>query len=243
MIRLKSLVAHPMARIRLLCIPFAGAGVVGFRPWARLLPPHVEAFAVLLPGREDAIAEAPLTDWGAMRHALIDAVSSLPALPTAIFGHSLGAVVGLDLARWLQMTSRGPVAHLFVSGRHWPGCEARAVIDDLEASDADLLQSLNAQYGSLSTSLSHAEIRNVAMPALRADLKLLRSYRYTVSSPLTCPLTAFRGSRDPTTTIDDVNAWATESTGVFRTVELQGDHFFIESRRTELVSTVVSSLQ
>src|SRR3546814_994003 len=88
-----------MARIRLLCSPFAGAGVVGFRPWARFLPPHVEAFAVLLPGREDAIAEAPLTDWGAMRHALIDAVSSLPTLPTAIFGHSLGAVIGLDLAR------------------------------------------------------------------------------------------------------------------------------------------------
>src|SRR3546814_20153002 len=52
--------------------------------------------SVLLPGREDAIAEAPLTDWGAMRHALIDAVSSLPTLPTAIFGHSLGAVIGLD---------------------------------------------------------------------------------------------------------------------------------------------------
>src|SRR3546814_5640589 len=37
------------------------------------------------------------------------------------------------LARWLQFTSRGPVAHLFVSGRHLPGCEAPALIDDSEA--------------------------------------------------------------------------------------------------------------
>lgn len=242
MIRLKSLAARPMARVRLICIPFAGAGVVGFRPWAKLLPPHAEAYVVQLPGREDTIAEAPLIDWGAMRRALIDAVSSLPALPTTIFGHSLGAVIGLDLARWLQLTSPGSITHLFVSGRPWPGYETSPVIGDSEQSDAELLRSLDQQYGSLATSLSYPEIRDVAMPALRADLQLLHSYRYTAAAPLACPLTAFRGSIDPTTTPENVNAWRQESTGQFRIVELEGNHFFIESRRTELVSMVISSL-
>src|SRR3546814_12252354 len=69
MIRLKSLVAHPMARIRLLGIPFAGAGDVGFRPWARFLQPPVEGFAVLLPVVQDAIGVAPHTDWGPLSAA------------------------------------------------------------------------------------------------------------------------------------------------------------------------------
>jgi surfactin synthase thioesterase subunit len=242
MIRLKSLVAHPMARVRLLCIPYAGAGIVSFRPWAKLLPPHVEAFAVQLPGRENRIADTPFTDWGAMRHALIDAVSALPAFPTVIFGHSLGAVIGLDLARYLQQSSPSSLVHLFVSGHPWPGGLTHHAGNTSDLDDSELLQLLNQRYGSLDTSLSHPEIREVVMRALRADLQLLNSYRYSALAPLTCPLTAFMGCNDPATTIENVEAWRQESTGLFRAVSLKGNHFFIESQRTELVSTIVSSL-
>ncbi|PKM08452.1 MAG: thioesterase [Gammaproteobacteria bacterium HGW-Gammaproteobacteria-4] len=242
MIRLKSLVARPMARVRLICVPFAGAGAVAFRPWAKLLPAHVEAFAVQLPGREDAIAQVPLTDWHTMRAELIDAVSTLPPLPTAIFGHSLGAVIGLELARWLQRAAPGYLLHLFVSGRPWPGRETSPTSGGAEQSDTELMRSLDERYGSLATSLSHPEIRAVAMQALRADLQLLDSYRYIPMAPLGCPLTAFSGSLDPTTTLDDMNAWRAESTGPFQLLEMQGDHFFIESQRTIVVSHVASRL-
>lgn len=242
MIRLKSLAAQPMARMRLICIPFAGAGAVAFRPWAKLLPAHAEAFAVQLPGREDAIAKAPLTDWRTMRGELIDAVSALPLLPTAIFGHSLGAVIGLELARWLHQAAPGYLLHLFVSGRPWPGCEVPPISCGADQSDTELLRSLDERYGSLATSLSHPEIRALAIHALRADLQLLDSYRYAPMSPLQCPLTAFKGSLDPTTTRDGMNAWQAESTGPFQLLELQGDHFFIESQRTAVVSHIASGL-
>ncbi len=242
MIRLKSLAARPMARIRLICIPFAGAGAVAFRPWAKLLPAHAEVFAVQLPGREDAIAQVPLTDWHAMRAELIDAASGLPPLPTAIFGHSLGAVIGLELARWLQQAAPGYLLHLFVSGRPWPGCEAPPISSVAEQSDDELLQSLDERYGSLATSLSHPEIRAVAMQALRADLQLLDSYRYICMAPLSCPLTVFSGSLDPTTALASMNAWRAESTGPFQLLEMQGGHFFIESQRAIVASHIASRL-
>lgn len=115
-VRLKCLAPRPMASLRLLCIPFAGGGTVTFRRWAALLPPHIEAFAVQLPGREDRLREPALDDWQSMMDALIEAVAPLPFLPTAIFGHSLGAVIALELGRRMHARQPGRLRQVFASG-------------------------------------------------------------------------------------------------------------------------------
>lgn len=126
-VRLKSLSPRPMATLRLLCIPFAGAGASAFRGWAEGLPPHVEPFAVQLPGREDRMREAAATRWAPVFASLCAQVRGLHAQPTAIFGHSLGAVLGLDLARWMERSGAPPV-HLFVSARAAPGSHGAAPV-------------------------------------------------------------------------------------------------------------------
>src|SRR5262245_57467554 len=99
--RIKCLTPRPMASMSLLCIPFAGAGAGAFRNWGRQLPDFIEAYAVQLPGREDTLNMPPLTDWRRMQDSVFESVARLPSLPVAIFGHSLGAVLALELARWL----------------------------------------------------------------------------------------------------------------------------------------------
>lgn len=242
-VRLKCLAARPMASMRLLCIPFAGGGALAFHAWAALLPPQIEASAVQLPAREDRLREPMLDRWQPMMDALIAAVAPLPPLPTAIFGHSLGAVIGLELARWMQTRQPGRLRHLFASGRPWPGSE-NGERDDLHSlTDEALLHALDRRYGSLATSLSHPEIRALTLPVLRADLRLLDSYVYARAPALDCPLTVFAGSDDPATTAANVHAWHHETHGPFRTRMLDGDHFFIESRRTELVAAITHCLQ
>ena len=51
---------RPEARVRLFCIPYAGAGASVFRTWPDDLPADVEVLAIQLPGRESRIREAPL---------------------------------------------------------------------------------------------------------------------------------------------------------------------------------------
>lgn len=241
-IRLKCLAPRPMASLRLLCIPFAGGGTLAFRGWAALLPPHVEAFAVQLPAREDRLGEPALDAWQPMMEALIEAVAPLPRLPTAIFGHSLGAVIGLELGRWMQAAQPARLKHVFASGRPWPGGNAGERRDLHALPDADLLRALDRQYGSLSTSLSHPEIRDLTLPILRADLCLLASYRHAPSTTLACPLTVFAGTADPMTPAESLEGWRQETSGPFRVRTLDGGHFFLESHRTELVADVVSCL-
>ena len=232
-----------MATLRLLCIPYAGGGAFCFRGWAALLPASVEAFAVQLPGREDRI-DAPAFDrWQPMMAALTEAVAFLPPLPTAIFGHSLGAVIALELGRWMQARQPGRLHQLYVSGYGWPGSPMNQRRNLASLPDAELLQALDQTYGSLSTSLSHPDIRDLMLPVLRADLRQLDTYRHAVSPALDCPLTVFAGRDDPATASANLEAWRQESRGPFRIRNFDGQHFFLESDRARLVATIASSLE
>ena len=237
-VRLKCLAPRPMAALRLLCVPFAGAGALAFRGWTPVLPSHVEAFAVQLPGREDRLREPAFEAWQPMMDVLTAAIAPLPWLPTAIFGHSLGAVIGLELGRWMQARQPGRLKHVFASGRPWPGSSAADPGDLRALPDDELLQALDRQYGSLSTSLSHPDIRDLTLPILRADLRLLDSYRYAESPALDCPLTVFAGIDDPMMSAENLEGWRHETQSRFRVRMLDATHLFIDSHRTELVADI-----
>ena len=101
-----------------------------------------------------------------------------------------------------------------------------------------MLQALNRQYGSLSTSLSHPDIRDLTLPILRADLRLLDSYRYAESPALDCPLTVFAGIDDPMISAENLEGWRHETQSRFRVRMLDATHFFIDSHRTQLVADI-----
>lgn len=245
-IHLKCLAPRPMASLRLLCIPYAGGGTLAFRPWAARLPAHVEAYAVQLPGREDRIREPLLVAWPAMMSALAEAISPMPFMRTAVFGHSLGAVIGLELARWMHGHQPGRLVHLFASGRPWPGNMApedhavRVLLAD--GSDEALLQELDRRYGSMATHLAHPEIREMVMPVLRADLRLLAAHRYAPAPPLECALTVFAGTEDHTTPIASLDGWCNETRGETAVRMLEGQHFFLESHRNLLLAEIMRAL-
>jgi surfactin synthase thioesterase subunit len=239
---LKCLASRPMARVRLLCIPFAGAGLSAFGKWSSLLPESIEPFAVQLPGREDRLRSAPFRTWQPMMDSLITAAAGLPPLPTVLFGHSLGAVIALELARYLHTSQPGRLRHLCLSGRPWPGDPGITRVTPDSLDDDQLLAALDRAYGSGSSSLSHPEIRAVMLPALRADLALLNSHVYRPGVTLSCPITVYGGDGDPGTTPASLDAWRRETSGPFRLVMLPGDHFFVDSRRAELVGDLAAAV-
>jgi medium-chain acyl-[acyl-carrier-protein] hydrolase len=239
---LKSLASRPMARLRLVCIPFAGAGIAAFGKWTALLPDSIEPFVVQLPGREDRLRAAPFRSWHPMMESLITAASALPPLPTALFGHSLGAVIALELARHFHVTQPGRIRQLFVSGRPWPGTPGLHRLNPDSLDDDQLLAALDRAYGSGSSSLSHPDIREVMLPALRADLAVLDSHVYRRGPTLSCPLTVYGGDRDPGTTPASLDAWRAETSGPFRLVTFAGDHFFLDAHRADLVADIVATI-
>ncbi len=102
--------------MRLFCFPYAGGGVHVFRAWADNLPKTVEVCPIQLPGRGARMMEAPYTRMVPLVHAAAEAL--LPHLdkPFAFFGHSMGALVSFEVARWLRRQTGPEPIRLFVSG-------------------------------------------------------------------------------------------------------------------------------
>jgi surfactin synthase thioesterase subunit len=80
------------------------------------------------------------------------------------------------------------------------------------------------------------------LPMLRRDCTLVETYVFRPQIPLSCPVTAFGGLKDQEVFPEDVRAWSDHTTGPCRVHLLPGDHFFVNSARSDLLRLVVSEL-
>ena len=234
-----------MARFRLVCFPYAGAGAAAFRGWGAAAPPQLEVFAVQPPGREDAASAPPFETWRAYIDASVDALGRLPPGPIAIYGHSLGALAALDVAA-AAAHADVDIVGVFVAARPWPGRPDPSApsLDDADSLPDDALAARLADvYGDQPPGLAHADVRAVAAPVLRADMRLLRAYAYDSPARLTAPLTVYAGAGDPVTSAANLDDWRAETLSGFRIRIFDGGHFFLNDRRNEILSDIASQLE
>jgi medium-chain acyl-[acyl-carrier-protein] hydrolase len=224
-------------RFRLFCFPYAGGGAAIFRNWARDLAVDVEVCAVRLPGREQRYSEPAFRRAEQVVDSLTPILEGLLDLPFAIFGHSMGAVLAYEIARAIKAAAgREPLA-LFASGRRGPDIPPRGR-NRYDLPRDELIAELKAFNGTPAEVFQSDELLELVLPMLRSDLELVESYRTGPGARLTCPVIAIGGSKDPDVSPEELAGWETASAGPFRSVVLDGDHFFINSARTRLLQAV-----
>src|SRR5688572_2830339 len=84
------------------CLGHAGAGASAFRSWQPAVPGWIEICAVELPGRETRFGQPFATEVAPLVDEVVTALGSLPPLPVAVHGHSLGALLAFETARALR---------------------------------------------------------------------------------------------------------------------------------------------
>lgn len=232
---------NPQARLRLFCFPYAGGWALNFRTWPESLPTTVEVCPVQLPGRGTRLLEPPFTRLEPLVQAL--AIALFPHLdkPFAFFGHSMGGLVSFELARLLRRKyGLGPV-HLFVSGCRAPHVPAtKPQIHALP--EPAFLEELRHLNGTPEAVLKNAELRQLFLPALRADFAVVETYVYTVEPTQDFPITAFGGLQDPQLSCDQLEAWRDQTNASFSLHMFPGDHFFLHSAQPLLLQTLSQKL-
>jgi medium-chain acyl-[acyl-carrier-protein] hydrolase len=86
--------------------------------------------------------------------------------------------------------------------------------------------------------LERSDIVDLIIPLLRADAELCETYEYVAGVPLSCPVVAFAGTQDRDETVEKMRPWRTETTGSFSLYPLEGDHFFIDTKQQQVLSTL-----
>ncbi|GAA1954221.1 thioesterase II family protein [Amycolatopsis minnesotensis] len=224
--------ASPSAR--LVCFPHSGGSAAFYRRWATALPEDVELVAVQYPGRLDRIREPLVDDMPTMVAAIIDELRSVPGRGLALFGHSMGASVAWEVAHRI-----GPDA-LFVSGRPAPRHHRRGRRH--LGSDEALWNHVRALGGSQDSLLDNAVVREIALPPLRADYRLIETHTPTLGPPLATPIIALGGDADPEAELRAVADWRGCTTGRFRLHTFPGGHFYLVSRFDAVTSAVAGEL-
>jgi medium-chain acyl-[acyl-carrier-protein] hydrolase len=177
---------------------------------------------------------------------LVDALSNeiLPWLdqPWAVFGHSMGGLIGFELVRYLAVRHGILPVHLFVSACVSPSWMAqRARLHQLP--DADFINELQRRYNALPDAiLADEELLGLFIPILRADCELLDTYTYDPALSLACRITAYGGREDHEMQEKELEAWREETQAEFNLQLFSGGHFYLQENLAPVLEAVARSL-
>lgn len=224
---------------QLVCLPHAGGSASFFLPVARGLAGRCEVLAIQYPGRQDRLREPLLDSVDALADALFPVLRRQARGPVVLFGHSLGATVGFELARRFEAAGTVPIA-LFVSARTAP---TRQRDDAIHLStNAELVARMRRLGGTDEMVLQDKDLLRMSLPIVRNDYKAAETYRYQAGDLLSCPVHALMGLDDPVVDEDEARAWAEHTTGAFTLHAYSGGHFYLADHQREVLAAIAGQL-
>lgn len=226
----------------LVCLPFAGAGASFFHPWQAIVGDAVRVLPLQLPGRERLIDLEPHRDaYRAADDLLVQLRERLDGdTRLVLFGHSLGAVLAYELAHRVVREPGVELVRLFVSGSPEPGSgrdqRATGLTDD------EFLARVSEFAGYTHEALEDPEMREMILPALRADVEMHENYVPSTSDPLPAPITAIRGEDDELVSYEGAAGWSKVSGLDFDHVEVPGGHMYLADTAPALLRLITSTV-
>ncbi|HEV7650980.1 MAG TPA: alpha/beta fold hydrolase [Actinophytocola sp.] len=228
---------HPSdgAATQLLCLSHAGGSASYFFGVSKALAPEIEVLAVQYPGRQDRLREPCLTSVHDLADGLVAAIEPITGRPVTLFGHSLGATLGFEVARRLERRGAGPTG-LFASGRPAP---SRSRLERTHAlDDTRLVAAVKALGGTESALLADPDVLQMVLPALRGDYVAAETYAYRPGPRLSCPVHVLVSDADPKVTIEEAQAWREHTDGDFSLDVFPGGHFYLNDHVPEILDRI-----
>lgn len=253
---------NPNASFRLFCFNYAGGGAMIYRPWAEHIGDHIELVAIEPPGRGSRTKEASISDLGQYRKELLGAMKPFMDKPCALFGHCLGGLNLYESALSLSQLNKHAIEHIFVSGSR-PPHEVASISDFEEELVKTLLEYENYNpfkkfyeqpddifieiirkfdIGATDDFIAHQELRNILLPAIRADFEMAGTYSPRGCRPLDVPITCFQGVDDTYVSNGQAVGWSQYTRNEFRLLYRESAHYIVVEDRQFIIDTINDTL-
>jgi medium-chain acyl-[acyl-carrier-protein] hydrolase len=232
-----------MGKIRLFCLPHAGSSAVIYSKWKNYLDHSIELYPVELAGRGRRFQQ-PLYD--SMEDAVADVYEQIRELidlkPYAIFGHSMGSLIAYELYHKINQLHHHTPVHMFFSGRQAPHIlNQDKIVYSLP--DAEFRAEVLELGGTSREVFENEELMNIFLPILRADYKIVETYRYSApQSLINCGISILHGLKDDME-IDEMKEWAIHTQKEHKLHLFDGGHFFIHEQVAQVVTIVNDTLK
>jgi medium-chain acyl-[acyl-carrier-protein] hydrolase len=182
--------------------------------------------------------EPRIERWDLLTDALMKSLVPLVRGNVAFFGHSLGGLVAYEMAKRLAPTavflSSTRAAHVFHR-------TARRKYADM--SEAELIQDLTTLGGTPRECLEDPELRDLVLPVVRSDYRLVDNYNFVPTEKLGMPLHVYGGRTDDETDPDSLAAWAELTSKVSDVKWFDGGHFYLFEQTDALLADLRAKLE
>ena len=212
-------------RVRLVCFPHAGAGASIYHAWSNHLPSWVGIYGVQLPGREQRIHQAPVTDWEPLVSQIREVLSGWDDKPFIFYGHSLGGLLAYEVASDLQRAGLPGPRILFAGGAYAPSavCKDKTRFED----ETGLMEAIRRLGGVNDAVMQDKDFIQHFMPVIAADFTLFNRYAHDAGQlPLDCSVVALFGTFDEDHDRESAMRWRVHTRGRLYVYEVSGGHFF-----------------
>lgn len=209
----------------LLCLPPAGTGAGLFRSWTRLAPSTMTVHPVALPGREARYSEPAPRSIDALADQLAMELAPYAGGRYAIFGYSMGALLGYELARRFTDAGLRMPEVFFALGCNAPDrmVYEREPFHTMEP--GAFRQALVELGGTDAEILNNPEAMEVFEPVLRNDFRICETYVHDAArGRLDCPAHIFLCDADAFVNRQAAAAWSDFVTGGTRLHQVTGPH-------------------
>ncbi|MBD1589977.1 alpha/beta fold hydrolase [Pseudomonas typographi] len=223
-------------RIRLFCFACSGASAMVFAPWRAALPAWLDVQPVELPGHGRRGDEPLQVDMPSLAASLAYELAPLIDGPYLMLGHSVGAVVALEVAHALVALGIEPPSALIAVASTAPS-RRDGKPDAQPMSDAELIAQMRRLDGTPQAVLDDPELLAMVLPVLRADFLLGDRYQPPCRGPLPCALHVF-GGREDSVAVSALAAWEAECSGPFQLEMCAGGHFFLHRQRADFLRSL-----
>jgi surfactin synthase thioesterase subunit len=227
------------AKKRLLIFPHSGSGPSYYLKWLDYLPTDIEFWIINYPGREGRYMDPFATSIVELSKEIYQSVSELSSLPLYIFGHSLGAVVGFEVARMHEINDGNDLTKLIISSR-----SPRKLNDELKDSlllpDKLFACQVLSKYGGISPEvINNDDFLELFIPIIKSDFNLLLDYEVKLKPKINTDLHAYFGENDKSFLETEINEWRDYTNKELIINKFIGGHFYFQNNLKEIVNEVM----
>ncbi|MFJ9033478.1 thioesterase II family protein [Streptomyces sp. NPDC102274] len=229
--------------LRLFVFHHAGGSHLPYRDWPGRFPAGWEVRPVDAPGR-GLLAERPsIGDADRLVDHFRRELDAGLEGRYALFGHSMGGLVAYELTRRLLAEGRTPPVWLGLSARGTPRPGGDGTRRHL-LRDTELRRELAAMGGTPAAALEDPELWRLFGPAIRADLRLVETWRPAPDPvPLPVPLSVFGGTGDTVAPPARLAGWADRAEHFLGMHLFEGGHFYFQPDPTALTGRITEDIR
>lgn len=228
--------------MKLLLLPHAGGSAKSYCVMKRYFPKDIELVPLDPAGKGISINESPCTDIPAGVAGIIKRNEALFNEPYAVFGHSMGTLLAVELVRQVKAKNLSEPCHVFFSGRCAPDEKGDFPVQR-DSSDDEII-SFFAKNGLISEKIAENKtLLDMFGGILCRDIRMTEQYSLTPEQcKMSCDISIMYGDNDPFVKNSNMNSWSRFTDGKCSIFKFAGDHFYYTSQKEEFCRCIANQL-